>query len=250
MGKDLNVIFHTGTIRSLVMAVPLILVIAVPVAASVVISLFSAGSSAAPPEKLRSFLGIQETGYSQFWVKAFTTLLCPLLYLCVPIICSVAAATSAFVREKEEGTLDSLSLSSMQPRSIFSAKVTLCTLLSVVVSLISFVLFTITISIIDVLIGAPYFLSLEWMVLVLFLAPALSLFSVVFVTLILPRVGSVAESLQTMGYLILPFLFLYLAQYTGAFRVGALFLLLLAAMLMVAAIVLFNRTSRNFGPNA
>ena len=57
-------------------------------------------------------------------MAAFTTLLCPMLFLCVPVICSVTVAAQVFVREKEGGTLETLMLSSMDARSLLHAKVT------------------------------------------------------------------------------------------------------------------------------
>ena len=107
-------------------------------------------------------------------------LLCPMLFLCVPVICSVTVAAQVFVREKEGGTLETLMLSSMDARSLLHAKVTCCTLLSIAISAIAFVAFTITISVADVLMGAPFFLNLEWLVCLVLVMPMVALFSVVF----------------------------------------------------------------------
>lgn len=246
--KDMNAIWNRKGIRALLMAMPVILVVIIPLIYFVAISLLPvSGKGEAPDTLLRLLSGDSANlDYRQFWMSIFTTLLCPVLFLCVPIICSVASASCAFVGEKEQGTLETLWLSSMRPRSVFNAKVTACTLISVIISLISFVMFTITVSVADIMLAAPFFFSLEWLMLAVLVMPALAWFSVVFVSLVLPRVFSVGETLQTIGYLVLPFILLYLLQFTGLFRVSPLFLLILAAVLFILSTVLFNVSARSF----
>lgn len=246
--KDLSAIWRRKGIRALLMILPVVLMVVIPLTYFVAISLLPDPKSAQLPETIRGMLPADSAqhGYRQFWMDAFTTLLCPVLYLAVPIVCSVASASCAFVGEKENGTLETVWLSPMSGRSIFNAKLIACSLISVIISLISFVLFSITVSVADIMLSAPYFFNLEWLATVLLLTPALSLFSVVFVSLVLPRVNSVGESLQTMGYLILPFIVLYLFQFTGILRISLLFLVVLCVALLVLAIILFNISSRNF----
>lgn len=246
MGKDIGAIWGRKGIRALLMIMPAVLLLVVPVVYFAAISLFPVPSGSQIPVTLQAVLAKKGEGYSQFWVDAFTTLLCPVLFLMVPIICSVASASCVFVGEKENGTLETLFLSSVNPKSLFSAKITACSLISVIISLIGFVIFSITTSIVDLLLSATYFLNLEWLITVVLLMPALSVFSVTFVSLVLSRVYSVGESLQTMGYLILPFLALYLIQFTGVFRVTALLLIVLAVVLAVLSIILYNVSSRKF----
>ena len=114
--------------------------------------------------------------------------------------------------------------------------------------LVSFVAFLIVVSVADILMGAPYFFNLEWLVCVVLLMPMVALFSVLFVCWELPRVHSVGEAMQTMGYLMLPLLVLYLVQFTGVFRITVPLLLGIAVLLGVLSIVLFNVTSRQFQP--
>ena len=246
VGKDIGTIWGRKGIRALLMVMPVILLLVIPVVYFAAISLLPSLPGSQIPASLQTVLAKDGSGYSQFWADAFTTLLCPVLFLMVPIICSVASASCVFVGEKENGTLETLFLSSVNPKSLFSAKITACSLISVIISLISFVIFSITTSIVDLLLSAPYFLNLEWLITVFLLMPALSLFSVTFVSLVLSRVYSVGESLQTMGYLILPFLILYLIQFTGVFRITPLLLIVLAVALAALSIILYNISSRKF----
>lgn len=234
------------------MLLPVLLMVAIPLLYFVVISMLPAADGVKVPEGILRLLPGSALGleYRPAWIEAFTTLLCPMLFLCIPLLTGAVSASCAFVAEKEAGTLETLLLTSMEARSVFNVKISCCTLLSCFLSLLSFVAFFITVTVVDVLTGAPFFLRLEWLVLVFLLMPALSLFSVVFVSLIISRVYSTGESLQTMGYLILPIVILYLMQFAGVFPMNWLVLLVLAAAAAVAAVVLYNVAARNFQPEA
>lgn len=248
--KDISAIWGRKGIRALLMILPVVLVMVIPVVYFTAISMLPIEEGAAAPEKLLKLLAFSDSsvGYRQVWLDAFTTLICPLLFLCVPIICSVASASCVFVGERETGTLETLFLSPLEPKSIFHVKITGCALLSIFISLLSFVLFSITVTVADLLTNTPYFFNLEWLAFLLFMMPAVSLFSVVFVSLVVGRVRSTGEALQTMGYLILPFALLFLAQFTGLFRLTFFHVILIAVGLCVLAVILFNRAARRFQP--
>ena len=249
VGKDLGAIWRSKGTRALLMLLPALLSVGVPLLYSVIISLLPLEGDLSFPPKLAAMLDNPEGyGYRQLWMGAFSTLLCPLLFLCIPIVCSVTAASQILVEEKKSGTLTTLFLSAMDARSLFHAKVTCCTLLSVAISLLSFVAFAITVSVADVSIGAPYFLNFEWIVCLVLLMPVIALFSVVFVSWELPRVQTSGEAMQTMGYLLLPLLLLYLVQFTGIFRITVPFLLGLVLLLAILTVLLFNLSSRQFQP--
>ena len=245
MGKDLGALWSRKGMRALLLLLPLALMVAIPVVYFVAISLLPAPRGAQVPEVLLGLLsqGAEELGYRQAWAQVFTTLLCPLLFLCVPLVCSAVLSSCAFVMEKEEGTLETLLLSSMSAKSVYNAKVTSCTILSVAVS---FLVFAITVTVVDVALQVPFFFNLQWLVLLFLVMPALALFSVVFISLVLPRVHSTLEALQTMGYLILPVAVLCLVQLTGAVRWNAGLLLLMAIALFIADVALFNASGRRF----
>lgn len=248
MRKDLGALWSRKGMRALLLLLPLALMVAIPVVYFVAISLPPVPRGVQVPEVLLGLLSqdAEELGYRQAWAQVFTTLLCPLLFLCVPLVCSAVLSSCAFVMEKEEGTLETLLLSSMSAKSVYNAKVTSCTILSVAVSFLSFLVFAITVTVVDVALQVPFFFNLQWLVLLFLVMPALALFSVVFISLVLPRVHSTLEALQTMGYLILPVAVLCLVQLTGAVRWNAGLLLLMAIALFIADVALFNASGRRF----
>lgn len=196
MGKDLGAIWRNKGTRALLMLLPVTLIVLLPLVYSVAISFLPTEDSLALPQDIAAMVGnLEGYGPRRQWMAAFTTLLCPMLFLCVPIVCSVTAAARVFVGEKEGGTLETLMLSSVDAKSLLHAKVTCCTLLSMAISLVSFVAFLIVVSVADILMGAPYFFNLEWLVCVVLLMPMVALFSVLFVCWELPRVHSVGEAM-------------------------------------------------------
>lgn len=248
--KDLSAIWGRKGVRALLMLVPLLLAVVIPVVYFAAISLTPTSVGAKVPEGiwklLPEFKGQLE--YRQAWIEAFTTLLCPMLFLCVPLLTGAVSSACAFMTEKEEGTLETLLLSSMDARSVFNAKVTCCTLLSAFLSLIAFAAFFLTVTVTDILTGAPFFLRIDWLVTVLLLMPSMSMFSVVFISLIITRVHSTGEAMQTLGYLILPVVVLYLVQFTGVFRLHWAVLLVISAILAVLSVILYNISAQKFQP--
>lgn len=246
--KDMAGIWARSSQRALLMLLPVTLVVVIPAVYFVAISLLPAEPGAQLTEAIVALLSgtAEKLDYRQGWLIAFTDLLCPLLFLCVPILTAAASASYAFVTEREGGTLETLLLTTMDVKNVFNAKVTNCTILSVVISGAAFVAFAITAIIAEVFAGVRPFFSWDWLVILVMLTPVLSLFSVVFVAMIITRVHSTGESLQTMGYLILPVAAAYLAQFTGIFRLNFWILGLAALVLGAAAVVLFNMASRGF----
>ena len=161
VGKDLGAIWRNKGTRALLMLLPVTLIVLLPLVYSVAISFLPTEDSLALPQDIAAMVGnLEGYGPRRQWMAAFTTLLCPMLFLCVPIVCSVTAAARVFVGEKEGGTLETLMLSSVDAKSLLHAKVTCCTLLSMAISLVSFVAFLIVVSVADILMGAPYFFKI------------------------------------------------------------------------------------------
>ena len=248
--KDLAALWGRKGARALLMLLPLFLTVALPAVYFVAISLTPVPGDGQLPRGIAALLpgSAKGLGYHQAWIEAFTTLLCPMLFLCVPLLTGAVAAACAFVVEREEGTLETLLLSPMDSKSVFHVKVACCTLLSCFISLAAFAAFFFTVTVTDLLTGAPFFLRVDWVVILFLLAPSLSLFAVVFVSLIINRVYTTGEAMQTCGYLILPVVALYLVQFTGVFRLHWVVLLALAVLLAGLSVVLYNVSARNFTP--
>jgi MFS family permease len=248
--KDYAVLWNRKGIRTLLMLLPFLLVVAIPAIYIVAVNLLPVPENAEISSVILDLLGNRTEGmrYRQIWFDAFVTLLCPVLYLAVPVICSVVSGAVAFMVEKEEHTLETVLLSSMGQKSVFRSKILGCTLLSVFFSFLSFLAFMITVTVGNMLLSSKYFLTPSWVLMVLLLMPALSFFSVCFVSLVMRRVYSSGEMLQTMGYLLLPILALYLIQLSGLIYISFWFLLVVAILVAAASVIIFRTAEKKFYP--
>ena len=88
VGKDLGALWSRKGMRALLLLLPLALMVAIPVVYFVAISLLPVPRGAQVPEILLGLLSedAQKLGYRQAWAQVFTALLCPLLFLCVPLV--------------------------------------------------------------------------------------------------------------------------------------------------------------------
>lgn len=229
---------------------PIILVVVIPAIFMIAISLMPVAAGDALPKALLNFLPeeLAKADYRAAMFTVFTNLLAPMFYLTVPILCSVSTASAAFISEKENHTLESLMLTSLPYKTIFSAKVSGCAFLSIGISFFSFIAFLATAAVGDAIMSAPFFFNFDWFITVFLLMPAISIFCVLFVSLLSRRIRTTGESLQLMGYFILVVALCYLMQFCGLFAMNAIVLFVLALLLIIADFIMYNLAMKKFTP--
>lgn len=234
----------------MMVVVPVILVAIIPVVFLVAISLLDYPVGAVMPEGILRVLPdrIAELEYRPAMFSAFTSLICPMLFLSVPIVCSLTAASSSFLEERDAGTMETLMLSACDNHSIFNAKVMGGTFISVVVSLAGFLLFAIIMSLGDIILAVPFFFNLEWFIMLVLLMPGLSMLGVLFISLLSPRITKVSEGMQMIGYFLFPIIVVTLLQFAGIAKVSLLVLFTISLVIIILDIVLFNVAARKFTP--
>lgn len=247
--KDFREVWASKMARSSIIIMPLALVVALPVIFLVVLYTVPAGELNGV-DRMMKLLPAEAGGFNerQSMFYLLVNVICPMFFLMVPLMCSSVSAASSFVGEKERGTLETLLLTPLSLKQIFKAKVLGCVFLSAVTTAISFAAFTVVISIGDIMLGMPFFLNWNWLVLLLLLAPAVTVFGVVFMVLISGKSKSYTESVQTSGYLVLPLVLLFLGQFTGLFQLNALILLLVSLCVIAADVPLWFVAARSFRP--
>ena len=103
----------------------------------------------------------------------------PVFFLVIPIMTASIMAASAFVGEKERHTLETLLYCPLTLKQIFRAKVWASFLLSMLVSLITFVaMFLVIETELFFLMGRLLLPSISWLVVLLLVSPAISLIAV------------------------------------------------------------------------
>ena len=245
--KDFHEVWDSKLARNTIMAVPLVLVLFVPVLFLVIIS-------TVPPsqmngvDKMMKMLPpeVQYFSAKQGMFYMMTNMLFPMFFLMIPLMSSSVAAASSFVGERERGTLETLLLTPLNPKRVFKAKAIGCILLSATVSALSFVTFAIVISVGDIMLQMPFFLNWSWLVLILFFAPGVTVFGVVFMVLVSAKSKSYIESVQTSGYIVLPLVLLFLGQLTGLFTLSAVIFLIISVCIIVLDGIIWTIISRSF----
>ena len=249
VNKDFGEIWNTKMARSTLIALPIIMVVFLPIMYLVMIFFIPTSQmngidkmlQLLPPEV--KYFTIQQ---GMFYIM--TNVVCPMFFLMIPLMASSVSAACSFVGEKERGTIQTLLLTPLSLKSIFKAKVLGCIIISGISTAISFVAFTIVIAVGDIILKMPFFLNWNWLVLVLLVAPAVTVFGVIFMVLVSGRSKSYMESFQTSGYIILPIVLLFIGQFTGLFQLNAVIFLMIAAALIVVDFILWALASRTFTP--
>ena len=146
----------------------------------------------------------------------------PVFFLMIPIMATSIMAASAFVGEKERHTLETLLYCPLTLKQIFQAKVWASFLLSMLVSLISFMVIEAELFF---LMGRLLVPSVSWLVVMLLLSPAISLIAVTLIVRGSAKAQSVEESQQSAVFLVIPVILMIVGQSTGLLLVSAWILL-------------------------
>jgi ABC-type Na+ efflux pump permease subunit len=169
------------------------------------------------------------------------------LFLIVPLMVSAVLAADAFAGEKERKTLESLLHLPIREKDIYVAKLLTAFVPAVMVSWIGFLGFalvvnTITWSVIERIL-VP---DLAWTILILWVAPATAALGLGVMIWVSARSRNTQEANQLGGAVVLPLLFLVIAQSTGLLVAPPAVALILGAFVWLGALVLARRGARKF----
>ena len=171
----------------------------------------------------------------------------PVFFLMVPIMTASVMAASSFVGEKEKHTLETLLYCPLSVKQIFQAKVLASFLFSMLVSLISFIaMMAVLETEMFFVMGSPVIPAAGWLVILLFLAPSVSLIAVTLIVRGSAKAQSVEESQQGAAFLIIPVILLVAGQFAGIMLLNVWILLGLSAVCMLLAWVLLQKAVGRF----
>lgn len=247
--KDFGEFWNNRMTRTTLLVVSILMVVVLPVLFLVLIDTVPASQMHGMDQVTRYFPAeAKQFTPKQLMFYMMTNIICPMFFLMIPLMASCISAASSFVGEKEHSTLETLLLTPLSVRRIFKAKVWGCVMLSAIATAVSFVAFSIVISIGDVLLHMPFFLNWNWLILVFLLAPGCTVFGVVFMVLVSGKSKNYMESIQTSGYIVLPVILLFLGQIAGLFQLSPVLLLFISLLVAVADAVLWGVASHIFTP--
>lgn len=171
----------------------------------------------------------------------------PVFFLIIPIMASSIMAASSFVGEKEKHTLETLFYAPLSLDQIFRSKVLSSFLLSMAVSLLSFLVMFIVVEA-EVFFLMETFLvpGLNWLIMLALLSPSVSLIAVTLIVRGSAKAQSMEESQQSAVFLIMPLLLLIVGQASGLMLVSPWILLFLSLVCIGTAWILLKRAVKGF----
>lgn len=245
--KDFGAITSNKRLFSSILIVPLILTVVFP--SIFVLILYFAPEETDDFQKLLEMLPITEQmeDFNQMMISSILNYIMPVFFLMIPVMTASIMAASSFVGEKEKHTLETLLYCPLSLKQIFRSKVLASFLLSMIVSFLSF-FFMIVVLEIEIFLTTDKLLlpNISWLILLLLVAPAISLIAITFIVKGSAKAQSVEEAQQGAVFLILPIILLVVGQFTGILLVSTWILLVIGICCALLAYFLLKRAIGNF----
>lgn len=245
--KDIRAITANRRLFSALLIVPLVMTVLLPTVLICVIAFAPLES-----EELQSLATLLPANLPTAELRetvvdlVFNSML-PLFFLMIPIMAASVMAASSFVGEKEKRTLETLLYCPMSLRQIFYAKILAAFLLSMAVSLLSFV------AMLFVVEAESFFLmehlilpNINWIVLLLLVSPAVSLLAITLIVQGSAKAQTVEEAQQRGVFLVLPVILLAAAQFSGHLLLSIWIFLIFGILCAAAAIWMMRRSYKHF----
>lgn len=192
-------------------------------------------------------IGEQSDDFQRMIIGVIFNYILPMFFLIIPIMASSIMAASSFVGEKERHTLETLLYCPLSLGQIFRSKVLASFLLSMVVSIFSFVIMLLVFeSEMFFLTGSFLAPDIKWLLVMLLLSPAISMISITLIVRISVKAQSVEDAQQGAVYLLLPIILLMVGQFTGILLINAWILFGIGCLCVLVAGMLMKKAMGNF----
>ncbi|MEO8607981.1 MAG: ABC transporter permease subunit [Chloroflexota bacterium] len=193
-----------------------------------------------PPAVQDQVAGMNDQQLMIYFILAFT--LAP-MFLILPIMTASIIGSDSFVGEKERKTMESLLYTPATDRELFLGKMLASVVPAVLVSWITFVIYSLILNILGgSIMGRIWFPTPTWWPLILWVTPAVAVMGMLGAVLVSSRVSTFMEAYQTTGLLVLPVILLLVAQVGGVIylSVGTTIIVGLVIWLVDAAFLWFS----------
>ena len=241
--KDIRAVTSNKRLFSVILIVPLFMTVVLPAIFIAIAGRADINSS--DIQDMVTAFGIPEhifgTDLREFIIRMIMNDVIPLFFLMIPILTSTTMAASSFIGEKEKRTLETLLYSPLSIKQIFDAKVVASMVLSLLVSLGSFVLMIlVTQSLVWIFIGRFISMGWNWLILLLLVSPGMSLIAIAFIVRGSAKAQSVEESQQRSAFLVIPILLLIIMQFSGL-QIVSVWVMLVGGLICLISGYLFAR---------
>jgi ABC-type Na+ efflux pump permease subunit len=248
--KDIKETTSSKQIVLPMVIVPLMMSVLLPTI-MIIVSYFAAGSEDVlkDMEPLLKNLPIDYKQYTSGQLVIYTAVnyMFPSFFLIIPIMASGILGASSFVGEKEHKTMETLLYTPISMEQLLRAKIVGVFIPAYIVTLLSFVAFGIVINVGGIIHFAQLiFPNLKWLIIILWLAPSVTLFSLTFTVLVSAKSSTFQDAQQVSGLLVIPVVLLLVGQMTGLFLLNNVVAIAIGAVLFIVDFVMIRRISRRF----
>ena len=245
--KDIRSMISNKQVLMVMLMVPLALSIVLP--SIIVFVTVLVPDSVSDFQKLLEMLPVPAGEYNQeqmiLWLMLNKVM--PAFFLIIPVMASSVMAASSFVGEKEKHTLETLLYSPLSLKQLFQSKILAGFSVGMMVSYISFAAMMLVLEIeMLFLTGSGMKPDISWLIIMLFIAPAISLVAIAVTVRGSAKAQTMEEAQQRAVFLIFPILALVIGQFTGIILVNAWLLLGLGIVLAVLDVLLMRGAARKF----
>jgi len=200
---------------------------------------------ALPPEVQAVLAGMTA---SQVMVYVMVVYFFAPFFLIIPLMASSVIASDSFAGEKERKTIEGLLATPLSDSELMLGKILVSFVPSMGVTLLAFTAYSIVTDVLGYgLFRRLIMPNLNWLVLILGVAPLVALAAIGLTVMISARVKGFREAQQISVVLILPILGLLFAQVSGLLVLGPVVMLELMAVFAVVDLVLFRLGLSLFG---
>lgn len=143
------------------------------------------------------------------------------LFLLIPVMTSSIIAASSFAGEKERKTIEGLLYTPISDKELVLGKILVSLIPAVLITWVSFIIYTIVVNALGYTIfQGLFFPTASWLVLIFWLAPAISFLSLAFVVYVSQRATGVWEAQQIAALLVLPIIALVISAVKGLIQLS------------------------------
>ncbi len=253
--RDLSVVFRSSAVLLPLIIVPLVLLVVLPAAVGLMArfgadALLRSGDLETllrnlPPPMLRSVAGLEPVGQV---VVGFLAYLFAPMFLILPLMVASVIAADSFAGEKERKTLEAVLYTPTTDLELFTGKLLAAFVPALAVTLAGLVLYA---TVADVA-AYPYVHRLLlpntlWMVLTLWVSPAVAGLGLGLTVVVSARVSSFQEAYQLGGVVVLPIVALVAGQAAGVLYLDVPLALLVGLGVWLLDVVLIRVGLRRFG---
>jgi ABC-type Na+ efflux pump permease subunit len=250
--KDLQVVLQSKAVLMPIIIVPLVMLLVLPVLASVAPHLINLPGAAdltgvleRMPDGFRArFAGLTE---AQTIVTLLLVYLFAPMYLIVPLMVASVLAADAFAGEKERRTLEALLYTPTTDAELLVGKLLVGFVPAIAVAWGGFLLYAVVANAAAwPVMGHVFFPTAMWWVLALWVAPAVAAVGLGATVLVSARVNTFQEAYQIGGAVVLPIVLLVVGQAAGVVVLSTGVVALLGAAFWAVAIALLGVGARTF----